>query len=305
MSWRNFQNNFGNQLYSVEDRPYLLTAEDFKVPGLRYSYGLWKLTWKKNLSGLKLHIGIYSPNFDYLARAYEAIARIVWRYEHSYPIGAKFAGENLAEEYSRPTDRQRGKHVTIYFPLSLDPTLGGLMKVMIPLIDIVLSKLNLPIQRIPADPRYNFYISPDGYMSIRASSDFHGKNQIQDDDERFGNPLEVARRLGLEELMYNLREIYSISRIYTKMDFVSRYEVEKAINENRFKDIFNKLVAVPIATSRGTSYRIFRIIGLTQDGRVEVITHDGNLRNLEKRIYETDFISRDPLERILNSPYYE
>jgi len=311
MSWRKCERNFGNQLYSNEDKPYLLTAEDFKNLSSRrsniYSWGLWKLAFagESTLSGLKLHIGVYSPDFNYLAKAYEYIARIVWRYEHSYPIGAKFADEEVAKEFSNPLEPQRGKQVTIYFPFNICPNLWGLMKVMIPLIDIVLSKLNLPIQRIQADPRYNFYISPDGYMSVRASSDFHGKNQLLDDNERFGNPLEVARKLGLEEVMYNLREIYSIFRIYTKVDFVNIYEVEKAINENRFKDIFNKLVAVPIETSRGISYHIFRIIGLTPDGRVEVIRHDGDLKYLEKKIYEIDYISRDPLERILNSPYYE
>jgi len=308
MSWRKFERNFGNQLYSKEDRPYLLTAENFKEPGFVPSWGirnLDRLAKKENLSGLKLHIGIYSQNFEDLAKAYEIVARIVWRYEHSYPISAKFAGEYLAEVFSKPTERQRGKHITIYFPFSIDQSLRGLMKVMILLIDIALSKLNLPIQRISADPRYNFYISPDGYISVRASSDFYGKDYIQDNKERFGNPIEVARRLGLEEVLYDLRDTYLLSRVHTNQDFVNRYEVKRAIDENRFEDILNKFVAIPLDTSRGTSYHIFRIIGLTPDGRVEVIRHDGNLRNPEKKVCEISHISRSPLEKILSSPYYE
>jgi len=305
MSWTEQR----NQQYSEEkeqsySRPHLIDKESFKNFGFRLSWGLQQLSKRfPELRGLKLHVGVYSPNIDDLNQICEDIARIVWRYEHEYPIGAKFYCGEFAKGFIDPSDPQRGKQITIYFPFNVDPNFNpkGLMAVMVTLIENVLQKYNSKIWRISADPRYNFCISDDCSISVRASSDFYDLNRVQAFLERFGNPVEIARRLGWEFELKYLRHYY---KDYLNSRLLSRIEVQNLIRYDP-KRLVGNFVAVPIETLHGVSYRMFRIVENIGDNMIRVVEHDGDLRQLQNKLYTLDYVSQNPLQNLLNTPYYK
>ena len=287
--------NFEELARNLEYYLYASNTEDFVyTPNVHDLIGY-------GTGGWKIHVGIGIRNpFDLEERKkvkdlLQEIIELIRKYDRK--VCAKFATFKLMERWSSYEEFQRGKQITIYVPREYAeyvPIIARHLKY------IIEKNADKDLVLVAADRNRNFPLDKYGIITIRWSSYFKprpGREEIIDDQERYENVVETAKRVGkYQELM----EIYNTFKKLENARYLDRYTVENYLQRGELNKLKGNIVAIPFESGGERTYHAHLIEDIVyRGGKYKIIVRglEGPYKNRLLEIDEYN-ISRTP-EKVL------